>query len=360
MYCVVIGIHPPRGELAKVVRDVKTVENESVDWHETSTATDDGKLTFLASAWTLASSDALYEAVQYRVKELHVECEIWATSPAPLPLRPTKGYDLHFESVDMEMAYQRMKEWGILIQSSIISQEGVDYIRSVVDEAISNVEMSLRENRPQLKIGQDEMLFQEIASRNLERFDLRLQDNSDAICFVQDFVLANASVAAFLERTLGSATEIDFDVSVVYSKPGACPQSWHADGAHQRGAKDAGWTTDGWRTDLADPYALCLFIPLIPLNDSVGYTQFWPGSHRHRDLAGFGKVAELVEATVDGICQAGDGVWYDYRLLHRGMPNKSSITRHIIQIVFKKKWYVEQVNYGSEPIAKGHAIQCNK
>ena len=153
-----------------------------------------------------------------------------------------------------------------------------------------------------------------------------------------------------LQDTLQStAQEMDFDVSVVYSKPGACTQNWHADGAHQKGALDAGWTRLGYQTQLAAPYAICLFVPLIDLNATVGYTQFWPGSHRYRDLVGFGPVAALAGATLDDgqSCRAGDGIWYDYRLLHRGMPNTSLDTvRPILQVVFKKKWYVEQANYG--------------
>jgi len=41
----------------------------------------------------------------------------------------------------------------------------------------------------------------------------------------------------------------------------------------------------------ADPYALCVFVPLIDLDQDVGFTQFWPGSHRYNGLWGFGGAA---------------------------------------------------------------------
>ena len=146
---------------------------------------------------------------------------------------------------------------------------------------------------------------------------------------------------------------LDFDVSVVYSRPGAGAQGWHADGDHAKGAADAGWSfDDDHHNHLAPPYAVCLFLPLVDLNDTVGYTQFWPGSHAHRNLVGLGPVAKVTQSVYDSrSCRAGDGVWYDYRLLHQGMPNTSLDTvRPVVQIIFKQPWYVEKANYGVESI----------
>ena len=137
---------------------------------------------------------------------------------------------------------------------------------------------------------------------------------------------------------------------MVYSKPGAPNQGWHADGDHQKGASDAGWDADGWKAHLAETYALCLFIPLIDLDGETGYTQFWPASHRNKGLAGFGPVAEITAATWDGKCRAGDAIWYDYRLMHRGMGNTSDAIRPVVQILFKKAWYSERRNYGEESL----------
>jgi hypothetical protein len=37
-----------------------------------------------------------------------------------------------------------------------------------------------------------------------------------------------------------------------------------------------------------------VFVPLIDLDSSVGFTQFWPGSHAHPELAGFGPAAPML------------------------------------------------------------------
>ena len=63
-------------------------------------------------------------------------------------------------------------------------------------------------------------------------------------------------------------------------------------------------------------------------------------------------MSEATLSTFDAKGAAGDGVWYDYRTMHRGMPNKSQVVRPVVQIIFKKKWYVERANYGDETIAK--------
>lgn len=365
MFCVILGLVPPSLSFWDSLQEHLTsvAEHGVIDWIEYSTAIDtdnDDTTTLLVSAWTRVPPDTVCAAVQEHLSASPVEplisCELWASAPAPLTLRPKEGYRVKYngdKDDNVNQASATMKEWGICIQPSVLDTNALTLIRQLVDEEIRQTQDKLQSHHPTLRIGQDDMLFQEIASRNLQRFDLRLSHKS-ATDFVHDHILTQESVTALLQETMEcTRQEMDFDVSVVYSKPGACAQHWHADGAHQKGATDAGWTRQGHFTQLAPPYAICLFLPLIDLNETVGYTQFWPGSHRYRDLVGFGPVATLAGATLDeGMhCSAGDGIWYDYRLLHRGMPNTSTDTvRPILQVVFKKKWYVERANYGTTSI----------
>lgn len=54
---------------------------------------------------------------------------------------------------------------------------------------------------------------------------------------------------------------------------------------------------------------------------------------------------------LDAIGSAGDCVLYDYRLVHRGMPNKSEATqRPLLQFFYHQPQYHEVKNYGSEPL----------
>lgn len=96
-------------------------------------------------------------------------------------------------------------------------------------------------------------------------------------------------------------------------------QEWHSDGPPA--------------ADAARPYAVCVFVPLLDLTADTGCTQFWPGSHMHAHLLGFGPAAPVLEAAVDGRVAAGDAVLYDYRVLHRGLPNAcEALRRDVLQV----------------------------
>ena len=101
----------------------------------------------------------------------------------------------------------------------------------------------------------------------------------------------------------------------------------------------------------APPYAVCVFCPLIHLDEEVGHTQFWAGSHRTDGLIGFGSAAEVLRGAVNGIVPAGGFVAYDYRLMHRGMANASrEMTRPVLQFLYAKTSYRETKNYGAESL----------
>jgi len=366
---LLLGLAPPSQEAhCHLRRSLTTVAGEAVEWRSDTSLTNDPDAadapTLLVAARCEAEPERVVAAAQAELQSypdgnIQCSCELWASAPCPLPIRPPCGYP--FENVAqtasneedwVKESFRAMREWGVLTQQSVLDAAQVAELRLMVDAAISDAEAALAAHRPEINVGQDAFCFREMASRSRERFDLRLL-HSAAGEFVQCNVMQHPKVSALLRQSLGELSELDFEISVVYSRPGADHQGWHADGNHQRGATDAGWAENGWEVELAAAYAICLFLPLIDLNSEVGFTQFWPGSHRHRDLVGFGKVAEVAGANFDAACAAGDAVWYDYRTLHRGMPNRSEDTvRPVVQIIFKRKWYVEKQNYGLEPIAK--------
>mmetsp|Transcript_22158 Transcript_22158/g.33497 ORF Transcript_22158/g.33497 Transcript_22158/m.33497 type:complete len:404 (+) Transcript_22158:64-1275(+) len=382
---VLVGISPPSKNLwekGHIFANVVSVEGQPICWSATnySLTEDDERqnaLTLILQAYFDDSEEEVTSAAIVRAVQREFQThfpkedffvEEWSTAPAPIPLRPIEGYDkvlgnCNFDNDTKQNEAQAiLHEYGILCQRKILGSEEISELRQLADRAIKEVESAITKNRPDIRIGQDSFVFTEIASRNLERFDLRINAMSSspislaAIEFVDKHIRSQKKVESLLKEVLGgnddeSIHEIDCDISVIYSRSGAVTQMWHSDGKHQEDKKDGGWNDDGWRTDLAKPYALCLFIPLIDLNDTVGFTQFWPASHRNRDLVGFGQIANLTNATFDGVGKAGDAIWYDYRLMHRGMCNVSKDTlRPVIQVVFKQKWYVERSNYGTDSI----------
>ena len=265
-------------------------------------------------------------------------CEVWASAPAPLPLM-TYGKDICEIKEDCLLSDFRQK--GMCLLPNVLENDAppttlvMDKIRSMVDEAIHEAEAAISKNHPTIKVGEDAFLFREIASRSKHRFDLLINKEASLYQIVSDQVLgAQSKVPSILQKLFcgkendneeDSQLEWEMDLSVVYSKPGANHQGWHADGGHMEGISDAGWDESNATTNtLAAPYVICLFVPLIGLNHTVGFTQFWPGSHKHRGLVGFGPFAEVAKATWDGTVRAGEAIVYDYRLLHRGTPNYSN------------------------------------
>lgn len=335
----------------------------------------------------LAAEDVALAVQTFLSKTAEYQVEVWGTAGAPLPLRPLEGYQSHIHllsdttttiTVDERnsrilQACRAMQEYGMVVQPQLFDEDVVGHFRAIVDEAIENIENLLSKYRPELIVGKDILNFREIASRNKQRFDLRLDllsgdtfHRPPAVDLVQQLVKQSPYMQEFLCQAMHVKCEdynapidifhyVDFDVSVVYSRPGAGAQGWHADGSHLPGAPEAGWNDDATNShQLAHPHAVCVFVPLIDLNESVGYTQFWPGSHAHRKLVGLGPFAQVTQSVWDSKnCQAGDGVWYDYRLMHQGMPHASDSSislRPVVQIIFKQKWYVERANYGEESI----------
>lgn len=352
MQCIVIGISPissqrEEGVLKnKLTEQLTGVDGSLITWVSNSVAVEEGIHTQLFSCITDANVDEVVTAVKDTLPREYT-CELWGSAPAILPLRPPEGYNHHLFCGDTMLfdhwACVTMKEWGMFVQNGILLSDELVLLRQTVLNEIDKTERLLKMHHPDISIGQDIISFKEIASRGNERFDLLLPPSSTACQFVSDVI--KPRISHVLDNILGN--DIDCDVSVVYSRPRATNQGWHADGDHQRGANDAGMEVDGWRTSLSEPYALCIFIPLIDLDDITGFTQFWPASHRNKGLAGFGPFAEIAEATFDGKCKAGSAIWYDYRLMHRGIENTSTILRPVLQLLFRRTWYIEKRNYGN-------------
>jgi len=93
-------------------------------------------------------------------------------------------------------------------------------------------------------------------------------------------------------------------------------------------------------------FAITVVIPLVAITDETGPTRMWPGSH----LLPRGLKQKLINegATYDPLCERGDCILFDYRLLHAGMPNKSSQVRPILYSIYYRPWFRDAVNYAKQ------------
>ena len=117
---------------------------------------------------------------------------------------------------------------------------------------------------------------------------------------------------------------------VVCSLPNAPAQRRHRDG----GILFPGSGIDG----LLPASAITVGIPLVEMNEVRGTTAFWLGSHRRaaRDMA-----AEAIAPVVS----EGSVVLWDFRLQHRGTPNRSCMARPLLYLTYCRAWWVDHLNF---------------
>jgi hypothetical protein len=300
--------------------------------------------TVSGSAWLRLGDEFLLKIFSSQSNETELKirkCEVWLTAPCIVPLFEKEAEDLCVQRDDDSLKkIQIMREFGMLIMKCALDPVSVDAVHKAACQRIGRAEHAAAQKRPDLRLGIDLFAFSEFSSRGGQRFDLLFsEDDAESRCVFE--AARTGPWVPIIRLLLGD----DFQclASVVYSRPGSEAQDWHTDGAHI--GHSEGWDETGFEAD--PPYALCVFIALVDLDRTVGFTQFWPGTHRYADLAGFGGAAPVLGCAVDGIVPAGGCVVYDYRLMHRGMPNVSEATqRPVLQLLYHVPTYKETKNYG--------------
>ena len=138
--------------------------------------------------------------------------------------------------------------------------------------------------------------FNSICHRQRLRWDVRLSDTPEWHQFRAD---ALRLVEAGLEQPLRVLMS-----GVVVSRSGADGQRFHADGNSE---------------------LLTCFVPLVDIAADSDGTQFWPGSHEDDHGPTLAPTlawddARMAEMAAPG-CAAGGVLAFDYRVIHRGLPN---------------------------------------
>ena len=340
--------------------------------------------------------------VAYRIEGLAIdvveEAEVVVSAPCHVPFMELTLRDLdvsaaavthrHLDNDDADDAGRRSTELeprhspvdtflrtGLAASCrSAVAPDDLARLIAVANARMSNAEAALATNHPTLDVGADVFAFREMGSRGGRRFDLlfpkpewerdETEDAMNDAAFIRAFASSAPWVQTLIDPLLGkneprkridgstasssgSADAWWCDVSIVYSKPGARDQDWHCDGRHLAGESRADFTGSG----VSAPYAVCVFVPLVDLNQEVGFTPFWGGSHVTDGLIGFGAAAEVLRGCVDGVVDAGGFVAYDYRTMHRGMRNTSDgTTRPVLQFLYARSNYRETKNYGASSI----------
>ena len=132
----------------------------------------------------------------------------------------------------------------------------------------------------------------------------------------------------------------------VVSLPGSKDQHIHRDYSN---IYDPSFNYPGVESFIASgpPYAITLGIPLVPITELTGNTRFWLGTHLKKVK---GTDPDLGPG-MDFVADLGSCYLFDYRILHRGVANKSDVPRPLLYNIYTRPWFRDTVNYSkNQPI----------
>jgi ectoine hydroxylase-related dioxygenase (phytanoyl-CoA dioxygenase family) len=84
------------------------------------------------------------------------------------------------------------------------------------------------------------------------------------------------------------------------------------------------------------------------MGDSKGVEQGGAGAASNRGAEGGGDAGETTEGGVRGLtfnAAAGSAILFDYRILHRGLANTSSLNRPMLYFTYGRQWFRDATNY---------------
>ena len=175
--------------------------------------------------------------------------------------------------------------------------------------------------------------FQEIVKRTAGRYEMLYKMDQGLLeadpSGQLGKVLADTWLQPFLNRTIGPGWRL-MRQALLVSFPGATVQQWHVDGGHISNARHL------------PCHAMNVFIALDEISLDMGPTELRPASHfLSRDLSKqmfLAKIKKRLHPTLKPECQPGDAVIFDYRTLHRGLPNDSAATASAHDGLQQKLW----------------------
>jgi ectoine hydroxylase-related dioxygenase (phytanoyl-CoA dioxygenase family) len=111
---------------------------------------------------------------------------------------------------------------------------------------------------------------------------------------------------------------------------------WHRDVVNICGESDKnGNYDDSKMVHDFEPFYFNVLLPLVPLNNENGSTEFILGSHKATYNESIDK--KRVQYNTD----IGDVIIFDGRIFHRGRVNKTNMPRTLIYNVYHRSWYNE-------------------
>lgn len=249
-----------------------------------------------------------------------------AVAPLPdwPPTMPPPGVEIvpvacRGEHADVTSAARTFNELGLCIADSLLPPEFAAECCVHAQEAFDDLtrEMAARG----IALGdKTKGGFREIVKRTsgryemLYRMDEGIFENAPGGNGRLARALAETWLKPFLDATMGEDWRL-MRQALLVSFPGSTEQQWHVDGDHLS------------RERHLPCHAMNVFIALDEITQEMGPTELRPASQfLTRDLKRqllLAKIKKRLHKTVQPGFNPGDACLFDYRTLHRGMPNVS-------------------------------------
>ncbi len=136
-------------------------------------------------------------------------------------------------------------------------------------------------------------------------------------------VLLNPHVRAFADAVLGNDAVMD-SYGLLLSLPGAPDQKVHF---------DALLFPETTLDRVLPTTTIAVAMPLVVMDEVSGTTAFWRGSQRNHAIAGDPDFAPRVAV--------GSVLLWDYRVMHRGLANRSDRPRPVLFSGLSRSWWYE-------------------
>lgn len=219
-------------------------------------------------------------------------------------------------------AYAALREHGCLILRGVFERDLIDSLHGEfraqyggVDRAAMEALAAKPPPNALLKVGEG-------------RYEITPRMHG---AFGNPQVFASSLLCRFLAAVLTRDMRLS-GFTMVVSHPGAALQHIHRD--YTMLFSEPGLSA------VLPHYAINVAVPLIDVDETIGPTGIWPGSHQWDD----GPLPPPQSVTVVPF-QRGDCVLVDYRTLHTGMPNNGRVVRPILYMVYARTWFFDEVNH---------------
>jgi len=296
------------------------------------------------------------------------------TAAAAAMAKWTNLHTVDNDSVHLHAARQLRDRGFVVLPSVGISPERVEQVRQEVEKRFSG----LLDDVDKLGIDpvQQQYRFSEIATRQKNRWDLRIkQSNDDAPLLTSLCQDAAALATPVIEKLhtllprrtddagwrglqgLGAAQPKLDSLGAIVSLQGAKPQRFHSDASKRHFALASA---------LPRHRLFNVFVPLVDIAEDSYGPQFWPGSHlertrmtRYRQVLSRSTHVEDDPRTMLAMeapaCQAGGLIIFDYRILHRGLANSAIFVRPVAYAVLSTGGARDTVKFPSNSLRSAAA-----